>query len=241
MPTPPAPAGGVIRRYPDSAGTPHVLAETAFNPALDKALRGMDSTDLAQFLPRGLQAAASFGFTTVQEGAATPQILKALRDAAKEFPGGRLPIDVVAYVKAEEAVGPRWALDRGMICTSHHDAPAALPGSIANLSSQVTRARVTRTGRLLGGHQRVFALDAIRSITIDAAHQYFEEDSKGTIEVGKLADLVILSENPLTIPEDEIKNIEVRETIRAGVTVHETTHDPIPVHVGTVVTLARHC
>ncbi|WP_123530429.1 amidohydrolase family protein [Streptomyces sp. 840.1] len=56
----------------------------------------------------------------------------------------------------------------------------------------------------------------MRSITINAAHQYVEEDSKGTIEVGRLADLVILSDTPLTIPEDEIKNIEVRETVKAA-------------------------
>ncbi len=105
-----------------------------------------------------------------------------------------------------------------MIYTSHHDAPVALPNSIAILSSQVTR--VTRNGYTLGCDQRVPALDAVKSITINAAHQYFEQDHKGSIEVGKLADLVILSANPLTIPPEEIKNITVVETIKQGTTVY---------------------
>ncbi len=95
----------------------------------------------------------------------------------------------------------------------------ALPNSIAILSSQVTR--LTRTDEVvLGPEQRVSALDAVRSLTLNAAHQYFEQDDKGSIEVGKLADLVILSANPLTVPEEEIKDITVEETIKRGTTIH---------------------
>ncbi|MEU8923607.1 amidohydrolase [Kitasatospora sp. NPDC048545] len=125
----------------------------------------------------------------------------------------------------------RWAVDRRMIYTSHHDAPVALPDSIAILSSQVTRR--TRTDQVvLGPEQCVSALDAVKSITINAAHQYFEQDHKGSIEVGKLADLVILSANPLTIPPDEIKDITVTETIKQGTTIHSVaapiSDDPEP-------------
>lgn len=125
----------------------------------------------------------------------------------------------------------RWAVDRQMIYTSHHDAPVALPNSIAILSSQVTRR--TRTDQVvLGPEQCVSALDAVKSITINAAHQYFEQERKGSIEVGKLADLVILSANPLTIPPDEIKDITVTETIKEGTTIHSvaapSSDDPEP-------------
>ncbi|GAB7184628.1 predicted amidohydrolase YtcJ [Kitasatospora sp. Ki12] len=113
----------------------------------------------------------------------------------------------------------RWALDRGLRYTSHHDAPVALPNSIAVLSSQVTR-RTRTDGVVLGPEQRVSALDAVRAITLNAAHQYGEQDRKGSIEVGKLADLVILSANPLTVDPEAIGDIEVIETIKAGTTVH---------------------
>lgn len=113
----------------------------------------------------------------------------------------------------------RWALDQGLAYTSHHDAPVALPNSIAILSSQVTR-RTRTEGVVVGPEQCVDALDAVRSITVNAARQYFEEDRKGTIEVGKLADLVILSASPLAVEAEEIKDITVVETIKAGRTVH---------------------
>ncbi|MBC3844418.1 amidohydrolase family protein [Streptacidiphilus sp. 4-A2] len=112
----------------------------------------------------------------------------------------------------------RWALDRGLAYTAHHDAPVAKPSSIGILASQVTR--VTRSGEILGPEQCVSALDAVRSITINAARQYGEQASKGSIERGKLADLVILSANPLTVPSEGIKDITVVETVKGGTTVH---------------------
>ena len=112
----------------------------------------------------------------------------------------------------------RSALDRGMIYTQHHDAPVALPSSIAILATQVNR--TTRSGSVLGPDQRVSTLDALRSITINAAYQYFEEDRKGSIEVGKLADLVILSANPLKMAPEELWGLEVLETIKEGETVY---------------------
>ena len=112
----------------------------------------------------------------------------------------------------------RSALDRGMIYTQHHDAPVALPSSIAILATQVNR--TTRSGSVLGPDQRVSTLDALRSITINAAYQYFEEDRKGSIEVGKLADLVILSANPLKMAPEELWGLEVFETIKEGETVY---------------------
>lgn len=111
------------------------------------------------------------------------------------------------------------ALKRGIPFTQHHDAPVALPSSIMVLFSQVNR--VTRTGQVLGPDQRVSAMDAIRSITINGAYQYFEERTKGSIEVGKLADLVILDRNPLTVDPLAIKDIRVVETIKEGTTIYK--------------------
>ena len=72
----------------------------------------------------------------------------------------------------------------------------------------------------MGPQQRISVKEALRAITIDAAWQNFEEELKGSIEVGKLADFVILTENPLTVKAANIKDIAILETIVGGHTVY---------------------
>jgi len=110
------------------------------------------------------------------------------------------------------------ALKRGMIFTQHHDAPVTLPSSIMILASQVNR--TTRSGQVLGPEQRVSVMDALKSITINAAYQYFEEKTKGSLEPGKLADFVILDKNPLKVEPMAIKDIKVVETIKEGKSIY---------------------
>lgn len=110
------------------------------------------------------------------------------------------------------------ALKRGMIYTQHHDAPVALPSAMMILASQVNR--TTRSGQVLGAEQRVSVMDALKSITINAAYQYFEEKTKGSLEPGKLADFVVLDENPLKVEPMAIKDIKVVETIKEGETIY---------------------
>jgi hypothetical protein len=64
-------------------------------------------------------------------------------------------------------------------------------------------------------------MDALKSITINAAYQYFEEDTKGSLEPGKLADLVILDKNPLKVETIDIKDIKVIETIKEGNSIYK--------------------
>ena len=71
--------------------------------------------------------------------------------------------------------------------------------------------------------ERISPLEAIKAITINAAYQYFEEAEKGSIEPGKLADLVILDRNPLKVEPDAIRDIKVAETIKAGKTIYIKT------------------
>jgi predicted amidohydrolase YtcJ len=111
-----------------------------------------------------------------------------------------------------------WVRDRGMIFTSHHDAPVAFPDSMRVLDATVTR-RSRGTGRIVGPHQRVDVITALKSMTIWAAYQKFEEKTKGSLEVGKLADLVILSADPTAVDPTTIAQIKVTETIKEGVTV----------------------
>ena len=69
--------------------------------------------------------------------------------------------------------------------------------------------------------QRVSVYDALKGITINAAYAYFEEDSKGSIKAGKRADLVILDRNPLKVDKMEVRDIQVMETIKDGVTIYK--------------------
>jgi predicted amidohydrolase YtcJ len=80
--------------------------------------------------------------------------------------------------------------------------------------------RTTRSGRLIGPDQRIGVQQALEASTIEGARQLFEEDQKGSIEVGKLADLVILDRSPLAVPTGEIKDLVVLETIKEGATIY---------------------
>lgn len=73
---------------------------------------------------------------------------------------------------------------------------------------------MTTGGKELGPEQRIIPFEVLRAITADAAWQIFEEKRKGTLEVGKLADLVIPSADPLAVEPMAIRDIKVQETIK---------------------------
>ena len=106
-----------------------------------------------------------------------------------------------------------------MMFGSHHDAPVALPDSMRVLSATVTRR--SRSGDILGPQHRVPVASALKAMTIWPAWQHFEEKTKGSIEIGKLADFVVLSDNPMTIPEDQLDDLKVVETIKEGVSIYK--------------------
>lgn len=107
-----------------------------------------------------------------------------------------------------------WALEKGIKFTLHQDPPVKMPNQIIAIHTAVNR--TTESGRVLGEHQRISVMDAIRAVTINGAYQYFEEDVKGSIEVGKIADLVIVDQNILEVEKSEIDKIQVVETIKEG-------------------------
>jgi predicted amidohydrolase YtcJ len=76
--------------------------------------------------------------------------------------------------------------------------------------------RKTVGGRILGEHQKISPLSALRAQTIDAAWQVFKENERGSIEQGKRADFAILSANPLTWDTEKLNEIRVVQTIRYG-------------------------
>ena len=107
-----------------------------------------------------------------------------------------------------------WALEKGIRFTLHQDPPVKFPNQILAIHNAVNRK--TESGRVLGEHQRIPVMEAIKAVTINGAYQYFEEDTKGSLEVGKLADMVIVDKNPLEIPVEELETIKVLETIKEG-------------------------
>ncbi len=113
----------------------------------------------------------------------------------------------------------RSALDRGLKITLHHDAPVAGIEMLSVVHAAVNR--ITTSGKVLGAKERITPFEALRAITADAAWQNFEEKRKGTLEAGKLADMVILSDNPLTVDPMKIKEIRVLETIKEGKTIYK--------------------
>ncbi|WP_111858002.1 amidohydrolase [Acinetobacter sp. CFCC 10889] len=111
------------------------------------------------------------------------------------------------------------ALKRGMIFTEHHDAPVIPPKSMMVLDATVNR--TTRSGKLLGADQKVSPYIALKSMTDWAAYQYFEEQQKGTLEKGKYGDFVILSDDPLQIDSQKIKDIQILATYKEGQLIYQ--------------------
>jgi predicted amidohydrolase YtcJ len=112
----------------------------------------------------------------------------------------------------------RTALNKGLKITIHTDAPVALPNLMRMIGISVDRK--SRSGQIIGEKERLTPYEALRAITTWSAYQHFEEHQKGTLEVGKLADMIILDKNPLKASPSEIKEIKVLETIKDGVIVY---------------------
>ena len=109
------------------------------------------------------------------------------------------------------------ALRKGVHFTIHNDTPIVPPDMMRLLWIAVNRE--TRDGVILGPEERLSTYDALYAMTLGGAYQYFEEDRKGSIAVGKQADLVVLDRNPLLTEPKKLKDIAVQETIARGITI----------------------
>ncbi len=115
--------------------------------------------------------------------------------------------------------GSRWmpagsAVATGMRISLHNDPPVTPEEPLRNISVAVTR--TAPSGRVLAPEERLTVDQAIRAQTIDAAWQLFADDVTGSLEVGKYADVVVLSGDPRTVPPEQIADLEVRATFLAG-------------------------
>lgn len=125
----------------------------------------------------------------------------------------------VGPVNADNISPTGWVRERGMMFSSHHDAPVAFPNSMRVLSSTVTRR--TRSGDILGPDQRVDVMTALKSMTLWPAYQHFEEKEKGSLELGKLADFVVLSEDPTAVDPNKLSQLKVMKTVKDGEVIYQ--------------------
>ena len=139
-------------------------------------------------------------------------------------------LNLIASVQPHFVVSDFWAADRvgserarwvypfktlikeGITVTGGSDCPVEPINPLLGIQAAVAR----RTSP----EERIAVDDALRIYTINAAYASFEENTKGSIEAGKLADLVVLSENPLAVEPDKIGGIEVEMTIVGGKVVY---------------------
>ncbi|CAI8370809.1 MAG: N-substituted formamide deformylase [SAR92 bacterium MED-G29] len=139
--------------------------------------------------------------------------------SAHTYYWGDMHRDVTMGEERSSRISPaRTAIKEGLRFSSHLDTPIVPMSPLLSVWSVVNR--LSSSGKLIGGDERIDVMQALRSVTIDAAWQIFREKDLGSIESGKLADLVVLERSPLVDPLT-IKDIKVERTIIGGVTVYE--------------------
>lgn len=119
------------------------------------------------------------------------------------------PKEVVDFISPIKA-----AMKAGLHPSNHSDAPVTTLDPFIQLWSSM--ARTSLTGVVSGADQRLTAYEGLQMLTTGPAWQVFEENRKGRIKVGLLADFVVLDRNPLTTPLDQIRAIKVLETVKEG-------------------------
>lgn len=121
--------------------------------------------------------------------------------------------DQILGPKRSERIDPTGDFKRaGGRFSLHSDTPVSNVGPLNYITESVTRLTQSPFMKVLGPDQRISVDDAIRGITIDAAYQIMLDDKVGSLEVGKLADFVILEQNPRKTDPLKIRHIKVKET-----------------------------
>jgi predicted amidohydrolase YtcJ len=139
--------------------------------------------------------------------------------ASHVFYWGDYHRDSVLGPERAQRISPlRSALERGIRFNLHNDSPVVPPDILRLVRCAVERR--TRSGKLLGGEQRIDVMSALRAVTIEAAYAHFEEAEKGSIALGKRADLVVLSADPTRVQAGELESVTVVETLKDGTTIY---------------------
>lgn len=110
------------------------------------------------------------------------------------------------------------ALKQELPYTFHQDSPVIPPNMLESIWCACKRK--TKMGIILGEDEQISVYNALKGVTINAAYQYFEEESKGSIKEGKIADLIILDKNPCKVSIDKLLTISILKTIKNGKIVY---------------------
>jgi predicted amidohydrolase YtcJ len=111
-------------------------------------------------------------------------------------------------------------IDNGITVAAGTDSPVTPYLPFPSLWTSIAR-RTEVLGTQMGTEQKVTRAEAIRMYTINGAYHTFEEELKGSIEPGKLADMIIIDRDILTCPEDDIRDTKILRTILGGKTVYQ--------------------
>ena len=115
------------------------------------------------------------------------------------------------------------AIRLGIPVTFHQDSPVIPPDMLETVWCAAVRR--TRNGIILGEEEAIPVREALKSVTIRAAFQYGEENTKGSLSPGKQADLIVLDKNPLAIPAEELRSVRVLKTWKDGVCVWSASRE----------------
>ena len=131
--------------------------------------------------------------------------------------GDALRDEIIGAERAEKILPVQQTIDRSLKPTLHADQPMFESDPLSLIHTAVNRK--TRAGNLLGEANQITVLNALKAMTINGAFQIKMENKIGSLKVGKYADFVILDKNPLTVPAESIKDIQVLQTIINGNTI----------------------
>jgi len=131
----------------------------------------------------------------------------------------RIGIQEWLQAKTERVYPYKSLLAKGLIVPGNSDTAGTEPEAYSPLYNiWCMVARRNKAGNLIGPSEAVSVMDAIRMWTMHSAISRFEEKIKGSIEPGKVADFAVLAEDPLAVPTDHLKDIQVVQTIVDGIT-----------------------
>ena len=136
---------------------------------------------------------------------------------------GDIYLNIVGEERADHLPPMVAAHNKGIVVGIHNDVSSSGPDCLFTIWSAVNRKIML--GKKLGAKEKMYPYLAMQAFTSNAAYVYREENTKGKIPPGMLADLVELDQNPLTIDPDAIKDIKVVNTIKNGKVIYSKSSE----------------